>query len=64
MSSAPPAPKLIDVCLSDTEMESLKQYANRHGLTVEQAAEQAVSQALQARYVTNKRINNIVRFPK
>jgi hypothetical protein len=33
-------------------------------LSVEQAAEQAVSQALQARYVTNKRINNIVRFPK
>lgn len=33
-------------------------------MTLDQAATHAVSQQLQARYVTSKRLNNIVRFPK
>ena len=50
--------------LSPQELELLERYAKAQGMDTEQAATTAVSQALAARYVTNKRINNIVRFPK
>ena len=54
----------MTVDLSPQELAELQRYAQAHGLTPEQAASQAVSQALQVRYTTRKRINNIVRFPQ
>jgi hypothetical protein len=54
----------VTVDLSPQELAELQRYAQAHGLTPEQAASQAVSQALQVRYTTRKRINNIVRFPQ
>ena len=62
--SAPPPPITVSVCLSDAEIEALTRFAQAHGMTLDQAANHAVSQQLQARYVTSKRLNNIVRFPK
>jgi hypothetical protein len=55
---------LTEVALSGPELERLKHFAQANGMSLEQAATHAVSQALAIRYVTNKRINNIVRFPK
>jgi hypothetical protein len=64
MSATPQAKNTDTATLSPQELELLERYAKAHGMTIEQAATAAVSQALAARYVTNKRINNIVRFPK
>lgn len=50
--------------MSDAEIQALEQFAQAHGMTLDQAAAHAVSQQLQARYVTSKRHNNVVRFPK
>lgn len=52
------------VNLSSSELSRLEAFAQANGMTIEQAATQAISQALAARYVANKRTNNIVRFPK
>lgn len=62
--SATPTPQTISVWLSEAEIAALAQFAQAHGMTLDQAATHAVSQQLQARYVTSKRLNNIVRFPK
>ncbi len=64
MSSQPQPTTTVTATLSPQELERLERYAQANGMTTEQAATHAVSQALAARYVTNKRINNIVRFPK
>ena len=65
MSATPPPQTVsVSVCMSDAELQALTQYAQAHGMTLDQAATHAVSQQLQARYVTSKRLNNIVRFPK
>jgi hypothetical protein len=57
-------PETATVNLSSGELARLEAFAQSKGMTIEQAATHAISQALATRYVANKRINNIVRFPK
>lgn len=64
MSNPPAKDTPFAVALSPQEMDRLERFAQANGMTTEQAATHAVSQALAARYVTHKRTNNIVRFPK
>jgi hypothetical protein len=52
------------VSLSEGELAHLQAFAQAKGMTIEQAATHAISQALAARLVTSKRFNNVVRFPK
>lgn len=62
MSSAQPQKQPPELALSDAEHQALQRYAQAHGMTLEQAANHAVSQQLQARYVPRKRFNNVVRI--
>ena len=61
--SAPPT-QPFGLCLSEPELKALEQYANAHGMTLDQAATHAAQQQLQARFVTHKRLNNVARFPR
>ena len=64
MSLSPPqTTNNVAVAMSAPELSSLECYAQANGMTLGQAALEAFRQQLQARYVTNKRFNNVVRFP-
>jgi hypothetical protein len=59
-----PTDQTTSVCLSGAELQRLEQYAQARGLTLEQAATQAVSEQLQARYVKPRATGVVLRFPK